>query len=74
MWELPVFNVASIVVRDTVYRDNDDDDDPLDDVAGFRQRIGWPVQPLPSCAKGRGVAHITGAIGRVCGIDNGSDV
>jgi hypothetical protein len=27
-----------------------------------------------SCAKLRGVAHITGAIGRVCGVDQGSDV
>jgi NADPH:quinone reductase-like Zn-dependent oxidoreductase len=33
-----------------------------------------PTQFTLSCAKGRGVAHIAGAIGRVCGVDHGSDV
>ena len=33
-----------------------------------------PRRFMLSCAKGRGVALITGAIGRVCGVDHGSDV
>ena len=44
--------------------------------------VCWPVRRdlfaqrrfMPSCAKGRGVAHITGAIGRVRGVDHGSNV
>jgi hypothetical protein len=33
-----------------------------------------PAKPLYPCAKRRGVAHVTRAIRRVCGVDHGSDV
>jgi hypothetical protein len=40
----------------------------------YQKSAGISRRFMLSCAKLRGVAHITGAIGRVCGVDHGSDV